>query len=69
MRVKELINELKKCNPDDLVMYDTANAIKNENDCTSPEVGEDYGIDDVLIGSGTNKGFVFLTEELYGKDN
>lgn len=69
MTVKELINELKKCNPDDLVMYDPENAIKNENDGTSPEFVEDYGIDDVLIGGGTTKGFVFLTEELYGKDN
>jgi len=69
MTVKELINELKKCNPDDIVMYNPENAIKNqnddENDGTLPEVFEDYGVDDVLICSGTERGFVLLTEELY----
>lgn len=64
MKVKELINELKKCNPDDIVMYDPENAIKNESGGTSPEFVEDYCIDDVLIGGGTTKGFVFLSEEL-----
>lgn len=64
MTVKDLINELEKCNPDDIVMYDPENAIKNENDGTSPEFVEDYGIDDVLIGWGTTKGFVYLAEEL-----
>lgn len=64
MTVKELINELKKCNPDDLVMYDPSNAIKNENGGVSPDIVENYCIDDVLIGSGTTKGFVYLTEEL-----
>ena len=61
MTVKELINELKKCNPDDLVMYDPSNAIKNEN------IVENYCVDDVLIGSGTTKGFVYLTEEQHGE--
>ena len=60
MTVKELINELEKCNPDDIVMYDPSNAIKNEND----NIDAVYGIDDVLIGSGTIRGFVFLAEEL-----
>ena len=64
MTVKELINELEKCNPDDIVMYDPENAIKNENVGISPEIVEVYGIDDVLIGSGTIKGFVYLVEEL-----
>ena len=64
MTVKELINELEKCNPDDIVMYDPENAIKNENGGTSQEIVEVYGIDDVLIGSGTIKGFVYLVEEL-----
>lgn len=64
MTVKELINELKKCNPDDLVLYDPSNAIKNENGGVSPEFVEAYCIDDVLIGGGTTKGFVFLSEEL-----
>ena len=65
MTVKELINELKKCNPDDIVMYDPENAIKNKNGGTLQEIVEDYGIDDVHIGGGTTKGFVFLVEELY----
>ena len=64
MKVTELINELKKCNPDDIVMYDPENAIKNESGGTSPEFVEDYCIDDVLIGGGITKGFVFLSEEL-----
>lgn len=64
MTVKELINELEKCNPDDIVMYDPENAIKNESVGTSPEIVEVIGIDDVLIGSGTSKGFVYLIEEL-----
>ena len=64
MTVKELMTELKKCDPDDLVMYDPENAIKNESGGTSPEFVECYCIDDVLIGSGTAKGFVYLTEEL-----
>ena len=64
MTVKELINELKNCSPADIVMYDPENAIKNESGGTSPEFVECYCIDDVLIGSGTAKGFVYLTEEL-----
>ena len=66
MTVKELINELEKCNPDDIVIYDPENAIKNENVENvgiSPEFVEHYGVDDV-IGSGTLKGFVYLVEEL-----
>ena len=64
MTVKELINELKNCSPADIVMYDPENAIKNESGGTSHEFVECYCIDDVLIGSGTTKGFVYLTEEL-----
>ena len=67
MTVKDLINELEKCNPDDIVIYDPENAIKNENVENvgiSPEFVEHYGVDDVLIGSGTLKGFVYLVEEL-----
>ena len=63
MTVKELISELKKCNPNDLVMYDPENAIKNASGGTSPEFVEDYGVDDVLIGSGTEKGCVYLVED------
>lgn len=31
MKVKELIEELKKCNPDDIVMYNFENAFINDN--------------------------------------
>lgn len=64
MTVKELINELKKCNPDDIVMYNPENAIKNQNYDENDGTFEDYGVDDVLICSGTGRGFVLLTEEL-----
>lgn len=65
MTVKELITELKKCNPDDIVMYDAENAIKNviqEKQLNFIEFH--YSVDDVLIGSGTIKEFVYLSEEL-----
>lgn len=60
MTVKELITELKKCNPDDIVMYDAGNAVTN-----GPDIGEwHFPVDDVMIGSRTTKGFVYLSEEL-----
>lgn len=41
MKVKELIEELKKCNPDDIVMYDFENAFTNDNlsECTTCKNG------------------------------
>jgi hypothetical protein len=73
MTVKELITELNKCNPDDLVMFNMENSMKNEDitlfDAARKEVCElDFSVDDVLIGSGTIRGFVFLTEELLPDD-
>ena len=77
MTVSELITELKKCNPNDLVMYNFENAFSNdEYERNYGDMDKRYGenrdkitewdmsVDDVLIGSGTIRGFVFLTEEL-----
>jgi len=73
MTVSELIEMLKKCPQDAIVMYDFENAFTNEVNGNSSDYGFDYGvreryysmgIDDVLIGSGTLRGFVYLTEEL-----
>ena len=52
MKVSELIGLLKKCDPNDIVMMST-----------SQLTADDLSVDDVLIGSGTLKGFVFLAEE------
>ena len=68
MKVKELIELLQKCNPDDIVMYDAENAMWNAHQgvwCTDPEGSEEtvYGVNDVLIGSGVLRGFVYLADE------
>ena len=60
MKVFELIKELEKCNPNDIVMYDAENSIYN-GDFSEGETCT--GVEDVLIGYGTVKGFVFLTDE------
>lgn len=70
MRVKDLIELLKLCPQDDVVLYDMENSLKNESYVTQSDNGENIietimGIDDVLIGSGTLKGFVYLAEEKY----
>lgn len=70
MRVKELIELLKRCPQDNIVLYDMENSLKNESYVTRNDNGENFietimGIDDVLIGSGTLKGFVYLAEEKY----
>lgn len=63
MTVAELIAILQKCDPDAIVMYDMENSLKNEAYCV--EQGEyDLPCDELLIGGGTLKGFVFLREEL-----
>lgn len=70
MLVKELIEELQKCNPEDIVMYNFENSFANDNFERVEELHNrrdceyDCGVDDVLIGEGTMKGFVFLTERL-----
>ena len=61
MTVKELIWRLLDCNPSDLVMFDLENSLENDNSLTEKE----FSVDEVLIGGGTLKGFVFLREELY----
>ena len=71
MRVRNLIEILQKCNPDGIVIYDAGNAYKNYDLqvlCFAPEEHDEnemqeFGVDDVLIGSGTLRGFVFLTED------
>lgn len=68
MRVKELIELLKRCPQDDVVLYDMENSLKNESYVTRNDNGENIietimGIDDVLIGSRTREGFVYLVEE------
>ena len=63
MTVKELINELLKCNPDDIVMYDADKSFTNQDiQAMNDYIDTHFGVDDVLIGGGTLKGFVFLTE-------
>ncbi len=70
MLVSELLEELKKCNPDDIVMYNFENAFTNDdfervNEIVSRHDCEwDCSVDEVMIGGGTLSGFVFLREEL-----
>lgn len=61
MIVKELIDLLKKCNPNDIVMFDMENSLKNG--AFEEDEETHFGVDDVLIGKGTLKGFVFLQED------
>ena len=68
MKVKDLIELLQRCNPEDIVMYDAENAMWNEHQgvwCTDPEGSTEvvYGVNDALIGSGTIRGFVYLADE------
>ncbi len=60
MKVFELINELKKCNQNDIVMYDAENSIYN-GDFSEGETHT--GVEEVLIGYGTSRGFVYLSDE------
>lgn len=55
MIVSELIKILQRCPQDAIVMYEV-NEINEDEE-------KHYPIDDVLVGSGTIKGFVFLAEE------
>ena len=71
MTVGELIALLRKCPEDSLVMYDAEVECDNEAlTIMQAETWEKYteysmGIDDVMIGGGTSKGFVYLTAEPY----
>lgn len=71
MRVHELIELLKRCPQDAIVGYDMENAFTNDEDerlygfDREKRPSEFFmGVDDVLIGHGTSKGFVYLTEDL-----
>ena len=63
MRVKELIELLQRCPQDCIVMYDAKigyqQAEEPEELC--------FGVDDVMVGTGTLRGFVYLTEEEVGE--
>lgn len=56
MVVSKLIEILKRCPQDAIVMYQ----FEKVTDSDAPH----FPIDDVLVGSGTLKGFVFLAEEI-----
>lgn len=69
MRVYELIELLEKC-PDRgaFVMYDATEGIKNNALTVYDDMGEEqqephFSVDNVLVGSGTLRGYVYLTEE------
>lgn len=68
MTVKELIELLKKCPQDYIVMYSIENEllnddieIRNKDGSLHSEV--DFDVDDALVCSGTMKGFVLLTAD------
>lgn len=71
MTVQELIEQLQKCPKEWLVMYDAETECNNEalvlmqaeewSRCNE----YDMAIDDVLIGGGSSRGFVFLSAEPY----
>ena len=73
MRVYELIEMLQRCTDQSaIVYYDIEQGLKNEdmyvacNDETAvPDKPTHFAVDDVLVGSGTLKGIVYLTEEPY----
>jgi len=62
MTVKELIELLQRV-PDknNIVMFDPSGGFINEGIEGHDDL--DFEIDDVLVGTGTNKGFVYLTED------
>lgn len=64
MKVHELIELLQRCPQDWNVMYDAKIGYKQAEE---PEE-LCFGVDDVLVCTGTLRGFVFLTEEEVGDD-
>lgn len=70
MRVYELIEMLQKC-PDQgaFVMYDIEPSIKNGDliiveNAIEEETVKHFSVEDVLVGTGTIKGYVFLADEV-----
>ena len=63
MTVKELINELKNYDPDDVVIYDANNAIKNETTGKTYRPENIYDVDNALVGE--LGGYVLLCERKY----
>lgn len=62
MKVKELIELLEKVpNKNDIVMFDPENGFENEG--IEGLGGLHFGVDDVLIGNGSLRGFVYLVED------
>lgn len=68
MKVRELITLLQRCDPECTVMYDASVGIRNEALTVHDDMGEEqlephFSVDDVQVGHGTIRGFVYLTEE------
>ena len=70
MRVYELIELLQTC-PDQgaLVMFDIEPSIKNGDliiveNAIEEETEKHFSVEDVLVGTGTAKGFVYLADEV-----
>lgn len=69
MTVRELSEQLKKCPQDAIVMYDFENAWINDDDGAYHFDKSDtpsewhMPVDHVMIGNGTLRGFVYLTED------
>lgn len=70
MKVCELIELLQRCpNQNASVMYDMKNALENRDLVIShyaveeEETENHFSVEDVLVGTGTLKGFVFLAED------
>ena len=60
MTVIELIQELRLCPEDYIVMFDVEQSMRNGS---FGEAETALPVDDVQIGGGTERGFVYLTEE------
>lgn len=65
MTVKQLINQLSKCDPRAIVMYDATQVFMNEDMYDELEYFESmhFGINNVLRCAGSLKGFVYLTDK------
>lgn len=61
MKVIELIQELRLCPDDYIVMFDVEQSMENGS---LGEAETALPVDEVQIGTGTERGFVYLTEEM-----